>query len=269
MDAIDTFFGQKAILFGLVLARVSGLMVTAPIYGTPEVPRQVRALVAFAVAMLLLPSQWHVSPPTPPNLPAYGLLVGGELLLGVFIGLGVTVLFTGIQLSGELIGRIGGLMVADVFDPGIDTSVPLLSRLMFLVALAVFLCLGGHRVVFGALLDTFAAVPPGRAGVPDSLTEGFVVLLSRSFALGMRAAAPVAAALLLATLLMGLIGRTLPQLNILIVGFGFNAMLTFGALMLTLGAAVWALQDMLAPGLETLLDALAVPLGAAKPPGHP
>lgn len=269
MSAIDTFFAQKTILFGLVLARVSGLMVTAPIYGTPEVPRQVRALVAFTVALLLMPSQWHVSPPAPPNLPAYLLLLGGELLLGVVIGLGVTVLFAGLQLAGELIGRIGGLMVADVFDPGIDTSVPLLSRLMFLVALAAFLCLGGHRLVFGALLDTFAAAPPGRVGVPDSITEGFVVLLSRSFALGVRAASPVAAALLLATLLMGLIGRTLPQLNILIVGFGFNAMLTFGAVMLTLGAAVWALQDMVAPALETALDALAVPLRTAATAGHP
>ena len=67
-------------------------------------------------------------------------------------------------------------------------------------------------------------------------------------------------ALLLATLILGLIGRTLPQLNILTLGFGLNALLAFAALGLTLGAAAWAFQDQIQPAMETIFDALKTPL---------
>ena len=78
--------------------------------------------------------------------------------------------------------------------------------------------------------------------------------MTQSFRLGIRAAAPLMAALLLATLLLGLIGRTLPQINILLVGFGVNSMLTLAMLMLTIGAVVWTFQEPLAATLEMLSD---------------
>jgi flagellar biosynthetic protein FliR len=86
--------------------------------------------------------------------------------------------------------------------------------------------------------------------------QTFVLLVAQSFALAVRAAAPVVTSLLLSTLVMGLVSRTLPQLNILVVGFGMNALLTFGVLALTLGAAVWVFQDQVEPAVELLLDAL-------------
>ena len=111
-------------------------------------------------------------------------------------------------------------------------------------------------------MDTFRTIPPGSGGFPNSLAEGFVTLVSQSFSLGIRAAAPAVTALLLATLILGLVGRTLPQLNVLSLGFGLNAMFAFAALAMTLGAAVWAFQDQIQPALETLSDALKTPLRA-------
>lgn len=245
----------KFILFTLVFVRVSGLVVTAPIYGGSEVPAQVRALLAFALAVLLFPSQWSASVPPVDTLVDYLLLVGGELLTGVCLGMGVTVLFSGIQLAGDLIGRVGGLMVADIFDPTLETNVPLLSRLMFLVTMAVFVSIGGHRIVMAALLDTFQTIPPGGSPGAASLAGAFVALLDQSFALGLRAALPATTALLLATVIMGLISRTLPQLNVLVIGFTLNSMLTFAAAALTLGAAAWVFQEQLESAVEVLLEA--------------
>ncbi len=253
---------ERFLLFSLVLTRTSGLIMTAPIYGTPDVPRQVRALLAVALALLITPTQWHVSVPPPGSTLMYLALAGSELLVGFCLGLGVVILFSGLQLAGELAGRVGGLMLADVLDPQAETNVPLFSRLMFLVGLAVFVLIGGHRVVMAGLLDTFRTIPPGRAAFADSLLSALVTLLAQGVALGLRAALPVVAALLLSTLVMGLISRTLPQLNILVVGFGLNALLTFAVLALTLGAAVWVFQDQVAWALEVLLDGLSVPLDA-------
>lgn len=259
MEWVHQLDMEKFLLFTLVLSRLSGLMMTAPIYGTQDIPMQIRALLSVALAVLLLPSQWHVPIDYPGTTLNYLVFIGAELLVGLCLGLGVVVLFSGVQVAGQLIGRVGGMMLADIFDPATGASVPLVSRMMMLVATAVFVCIGGHRVVMAALLDTFESIPPGSASVPTSMADTFVTLMHESFVLGIRAAAPVVTALLLSTLVMGLISRTLPQLNILAVGFGMNAMLSYGVLALSLGAAIWVFQGHVEPTLDVLLEALHLP----------
>jgi flagellar biosynthetic protein FliR len=251
---------SRFILFTLVLARIGGLTMTAPIFGTRDVPLQVRGLLAAALAILVFPSQWHAAVPWPDNVVYYLVLLAGEAAIGACLGLGIVILIHGMTLAGELIEQTSGLKLAEVFDPALDQEVPLFSRLLFLVTVSVFICLGGHRMVTAGLLDTFQTIPPGSAGFPVSVAKGFVTLVSLSFQLGVRAAAPAVTALLLASLTLGLVGRTLPQLNILNLGFGLNAMLAFAALALTLGAAAWAFQDQIQPALEAIFDALKTPL---------
>jgi len=259
MEWLNQLDLEKFLLFTLVLTRVSGLIMTAPLYAGEHVPVQVRALLAGALALLITPTQWHVAVEYPGTTLNYLVFVAAELVIGLSLGLGIVVLFSGIQLAGELIGRVGGLLLADIFDPSVGASVPLFSRLLFLVTLAVFVCTGGHRVVMAALLDTFGTIPPGSGVLPGSLAESFQVLLTQSFVLAVRVAAPVVTAVLLSTLVMGLISRTLPQLNILAVGFGMNSMLTFATLFLALGAGVWVFQGQIEPAFETLLDTFKVP----------
>lgn len=261
MDWLVQLDVDKFLLFTLVLTRVSGLTVTAPIYGSQEVPMQVRALLAFALALLIVPTQWDVPLAYPGTMLNYLVFVGAELLVGLCLGLGITILFSGIQLAGTVIGQVGGLMVANILDPSAGEQVSLFSRLLHLLAMVVFVSIGGHRMVMAGLLDTFQSIPPGSAAIPVSMAHTLVALLTQSFVLGVRAAAPAVVAILLSTLVMGLIGRTLPQLNILAVGFGLNSMLTFGVLAIALGAGVMVFQDQVEPTITMLLDALHEPLG--------
>ena len=259
MDWLSQLDLEKYTLFTLVLTRVSGLMMTAPIYGTQDVPLRVRAMLSFSLAILITPTQWGVAVQYPGSIFNYMVFIGAELFIGLCLGLGVMILFSGIQLAGQMIGRVGGLLLADVFDPSTGDSVPLFSRLLLLVTLSVFVCIGGHRIVMAGLLETFQTIPPGSAAVSTSIVETFVVLLTQSFELGMRAAMPVVVAILLSTLVMGLISRTMPQLNILMVGFGMNSLLTFGTMSLSLGTAVWVFQDEVEPVIRLLMEGLCVP----------
>jgi flagellar biosynthetic protein FliR len=244
------------LVFTLILVRVSGLVMTAPIYGTTDVPTQVRVLLAFVLALLVAPGQLGHLAPAPETLIQYLLLVASELLVGVSLGMGIVILFSGIEVAGHLIGYTGGLMAAEIFDPTQQSNVSLFSRLLFLLVLAIFVAIGGHRIVMAGLLDTFRIVPPGSACAPDSLFQMLIDLVSQSFALGIRAAAPLVTALLLANLVLGLIGRTLPQLNILVVGFGINTMLASGALFLSLGAAAWVFADQIGSAVEAIVQAI-------------
>ncbi|MCE5266921.1 MAG: flagellar biosynthetic protein FliR [Planctomycetaceae bacterium] len=248
------------IVLTLVFARVAGLVLTAPIYGGNAVPLQVRALLAAGLTLLIAPTQWQTPIAPLDSAVTYLLLLSVEAGIGACLGFGVLILIHSMTLAGELIGRLSGLGIAEVFDPGLDENVPQFSRLLFLLAACVFLCIGGHRMVMAGLLDTFKALPAGSGVWPQSVSEAIIALVGQSFALGIRAAAPAMAALLLTTLTLGLIGRTLPQLNILTMGFGVNAMLAFAALAMSLGAACWAFQNQIEPTLETILDALKTPL---------
>lgn len=265
---------EKLLVFTLVLTRVSGLMTTAPIYGTSDVPGTARALFAVMLSALIMPTQWGATFSEPGNLLEYLVVLGGELLIGLCLGLGILVLLSGIQMAGELVSRIGGLNMADVFDPLTNDSVPLFSRLLTLVSTVAFVAIGGHRMLLAGLLDTFQTMPPGGVaatilqsaqatggpGLLQSLADTFVMLVAQSFELGVRASVPIVTAILLATLVLGLIGRTMPQLNVLVIGFGLNAMITFGILSLSLGAMVMTFQNQIEPTLQSLFETLHIPI---------
>jgi flagellar biosynthesis protein FliR len=260
MSWLNAFTVDQFLVFTLVFARVGGLVATAPLFGMTEVPMRVRAFLAVALALLVTSLQCGVAIAQPDGLLDYAILLGSEIVIGACLGLGVMILVYAMGLAGELVGYAGGLTVSDILDSSTGENVPHLSRLMVLVSLCVFLCIGGHRMVMAGLLDTFQAIPPGSCATPHALLDAFTTLVAQSFSLGIRAAAPAVTALLLATIALGLIGRTLPQLNVLSMGFGLNALLTFAVLGLTLGAATWAFQDEIEPALRTILDALHTPV---------
>ena len=170
--------------------------------------------------------------------------------------MGVVILFLGVQMVGQIVGMVSGMAVASVFDPSLNARVPLFAQLLNLFAVAIFVIMGGHRMMMAAFLDLYAAVPIGQVGLPPAIGETLAMLLTQSFSLTVRAAAPVVTALLLSTLVLGLISRTMPQLNILAVGFGLNSMITLGTLSITLGSIAWAFQDQIEPTLTLLVEAL-------------
>lgn len=256
MSHLEPFLVSRLVIFTLVLARTSGMIVGAPIFSTLGMPRRVRALLAVTMALVVTPVYLGASPPPMDCLAEYGRILANEVLLGLLLGVGVNVVLSGTQIAGQLVSQMSGLSLADVASPGFDENQSVFSQLFYLVTLAVFVAVGGHRILTAALLDTFAWAPPGHAVVGGSLTEVFMDIVTQSFALGVRAAAPLVIVLLLSTLLLGLITRTLPQINIIAVGFGLNSLLTLGLLSVTLGAVAWTFQNPAIDVLQQIQDAL-------------
>ena len=108
---------EKFLVFTLVLTRISGLLIASPIFGATQAPATVRALISLALAVLIMPSQWFATLPYPGSLLVYVVVIGGELLIGLVLGLGISILLGGIQMAGDMMSRVGGLTLADVFDP--------------------------------------------------------------------------------------------------------------------------------------------------------
>ncbi|MCO6047342.1 flagellar biosynthetic protein FliR [Aeoliella sp. ICT_H6.2] len=261
MEWLEAMLLTKVAVFALVLARIGALVATAPLFKLETVPITVRGLLAVTLSILVMPLYAHLSYTSPWNLLAFGSLLFNEILIGAMLGLGMQILFAGVQLTGQIIAHMSGMSLAEISSPDFDAGTSVFTQIFHYTTMAVFVAMGGHRMVMAALLDTFEWAPPGRAMLGDSFAQMMVGILQQSFELGIRASAPVLIALFLSTLLLGLITRTLPQINVLAVGFGLNAMITIAALLITIGGAAWLFQEPIVATLEQLQSAV-VPVSA-------
>jgi flagellar biosynthesis protein FliR len=256
MAPLEYFLASRFIIFTLILGRIGGMIVIAPIFGTLSLPRQVRAFLAVAMALLVTPVYLNTSIPPVGDLATYGHLMANEVVIGLLLGLGVNILLSGIQVAGQIVSQMSGLSLADVFDPGFEENVSMFTQLFYFLTLAVFVAIGGHRIMLQGVLDTFTWAPPGHAALGDGYVEALTELTTQSFALGVRAAAPLLVALFMSTIVLGLIGRTLPQINIIAVGFGINSFLTLAMTMLSLGAVAWVFQEPTINALRHIQESL-------------
>jgi flagellar biosynthetic protein FliR len=257
MDWYNLVDTSRVIVFTLVLTRVSGIVIMSPVFGGSDIPMQVRALLAFALTLLIMPSQWNVDIGDPRTIPAYAILLAAELGIGLSLGLGINIFFTGVSLAGEAIGSLGGLNMAQVFDPASGEQAPLLSPMLHSLALAVFAAIGGLRMLIAALLDTFETLPIGECNMNVTIAYSLVTILSTSFGLAFRMAAPVIVSVLVAMLVMGLLSKTLPQLNLMSVGFGINSMIMYLVLIFSLGGGIWCFQENVTVAFEALFNGIA------------
>ncbi len=256
MDGLEGWLISQGALFVLVLGRVGALVATAPLLSGQMMPMRVRAMLAVALTLLVVPLVASSAPSAVAAPAEYTRMLIGEALAGALLGLGVTILLSGAQVAGQLVSQLSGMSFGDVVNPASNEEASLFSQLFYFVTLAVFAAIGGHRLMIQALLDTYQWAPPGQVAWGDTYTEALVTLLGQSFNLGVRAAAPMLVALFLATVLLGLVSRTLPQINAVVVGFSVNSLLTLGMMMVSIGAVAYTFQEPLADALVAMQEAI-------------
>ncbi len=223
-------------LYALVMFRITGLMIAAPLYGSTTVPARVRVGLSAVIALAMFPV---VAPSLPTDLNWATGLVGvfGELVIGLVLGLTTTIVFTGIQLAGMVIGQQAGLGLGQVFNPALDSNTTIIGQLFFLVALTSFVLMGGHRELMRALLDTFSTIPVMSYRTEPKILDLLTDVLTSSMVTALRLVAPVLMSLFITTLVLGFVSRTMPQMNILSVGFVVRTLVALAVAGLALSAA--------------------------------
>jgi len=216
----------------LVMARIAGLVVTAPLFGHLMVPVRVRAGFVLLLALALAPA---VTPPTlPRDLWQLAGAMGVETAVGALLGFVAQLVFAGVQLGGQIAGMQIGFGMANLIDPQSHAQTTVVAEWESLLALLCFLVLDVHHLLLRALIDSFHAVPAGAAVLGATALRGVVAQAGTLFTIGVRIASPVLIVLLLANGALGVLARTIPQLNVFVVGFPLNV----GAGLLVLGASL-------------------------------
>jgi flagellar biosynthetic protein FliR len=221
------------VLLLLVLARVAGLLVAAPILGHLLLPRLVRAGLAIVLALALAPVV-----AAPPELPTTLLALIGALAVetafGLLLGFIAELVFAGVQLGAQLVGMQIGFGLDNLIDPGNNSQSTVIAHWYRLLALLVFLVLDVHHLLLEALVASFQTAAPGSLAAGRIPMDGILAAAGDVFALGVRIAAPVLIALLLTNAVLGVIARTIPQVNVFVVGFPLNV----GVGLVVMGAAL-------------------------------
>lgn len=210
----------------MVMARISGLIAFAPFFGSGSFPIKARALLTAALTLIVVPFV-GANVAIPSDLGQLVAAMTAELFIGLFFGFVLTVMFASLQLAGQLIGQQMGLAMAQAFDPLFEQQTTIMSQLYFWLGMIIFLLINGHQELLAAIINSFGTVPVGSFTVTGEMISVLGGVLQTAYAVAFQVAAPILLTMFLTSLALGFVARTVPQLNILSVGFPLRVMLGF------------------------------------------
>lgn len=206
-------------VFLLVLARTSGVFLVAPFFASETIPMQIKASAVFFFTIVLFPVVDAQGTLVLPNtLPAYTMAILIEVLVGWLIGFTAFVILSAINLGGQLIDMQIGFAMVNVMDPTLRQTSPLMGSFLYNICILVFLITNGHYILISALAESFSTIAPLTAHFDGGIVMLIVNMTGHIFVTGLKLALPVLFAILLTNVGLGVLARTMPQMNIFVVG---------------------------------------------------
>ena len=251
---------QQVWQFIVVLVRTAAILSALPLLGGRIVPTRIKIGMAAAISVILTPI---VTFTLPPDWLAPGHLVmalAAELFVGLVLGLAMRLVMTAVELAGNILGFQVGFAMANVLDPVTQTQTPVFGQLMTVLATLLYFQVDGHLLVLLALGSSFQLIPPFGAHLSAPLLTDVTGLIQTTYRTGLKLAFPVMAATFLVHVSLGVLGRLVPQMNMLLTSFPVT--ISIGLLVLGLGLPFIALvfQDSVL-GMEAVLWGLLQELG--------
>ena len=213
--------------FLLTLMRISIVVFMLPVFATDWLPAQVKAAICLVLTLAVWPLQGVQGVLMPGHPFEIGLMIAGEILIGLVLGMTVNCFFMGIQSGGEILAMQMGFSMITFADPLSGANTGIIAHFLYMVSMLIFLTLGGHLILLKAFSHSFAVVPPGSLIVRGVLMNELVQIVGMVFVFAIRIAAPVMAVLILVEVALGLMNRAAPQIPVMEIGFPLKIALGF------------------------------------------
>lgn len=256
------YVAASAPAFALVLARVAGLFIMAPLLGSSRIPRRVRVMLVLMIALGMAGAV-----PQPPAMPAdlatLTVALGGEIVFGIAMGMVVAMVFVAAQWAGEMIGQQMGFSLAQAFDPQFGGAGSLVGDLYYMLCIAIFVspAVEGPAALLWGVHASFSALPLMSVGMDASLMELLTRVLAGAAVLAVQLAAPIFLTMLIVDLALGCIGKTMPQMNVMTAGLSIRAIVGMIVLIMGVQTTGSVLQDALGEYVEGVEAYYATPRG--------
>jgi flagellar biosynthesis protein FliR len=202
--------------FLLVSCRVGAMLFTLPVFSSNAIDIRIRVFMGFFISVMCAGIT-----PIPPDLPVemiyFGFLAGKEILVGCLVGLIGSYLFEGIYLAGNLVSQMSNLSMATLLDPTTDEENQIISELEYAIALLILFSINGHHFFIQAIFDSFKIVPLTDPTFSIGMVPLVIKMTGQIFVVGIKLSAPIICALFLEKVLLALLAKVSPDLDIIFV----------------------------------------------------
>jgi flagellar biosynthetic protein FliR len=234
------------------LARILALIASSPVLGNKQIPARVKVGFSMLITFLIAPTLNIPSEINAFSGPGLFILLQ-QIMVGLAMGFSMRLIFTAIEMAGDLMGMQMGLGFASFYDPLNSTNTQVIAQFLGIVAALAFLSLNGHLLMLATLAESFQAFPIS-THIPSAQAMHTLALWGGSiFSHALRLSLPIIAALLITNLALGILTRSAPQLNIFAIGFPITLIVGFAILMLTLPYLVPLMDMFTQAGLDTMM----------------
>lgn len=239
------------------LTRILGLIMTAPLFGNLSVPAGMKIALGVMLALVIAPGVPSI-PAMDPMSFAGLLIVVEQLLVGAAMGFAMQIVFTGVELAGEVTGLTMGFGFATFFDPQTRGRSSAINQFLSLLAIMLFLATNVHLVMLSTLAESFVTLPISATPVGGGFRE-IALWGATIFSAGTQLALPMIAALLITNIALGVLTRAAPQLNLFGIGFPITLGAGFVVLALSLPYLATPLGRMFIAGVDMMRKIAGAP----------
>lgn len=254
MTEVYRFSESEILLFGMLLLRMSAFAVSWPVFGAELSVHQIKILFALILTMVVFPTLSWSAPQIAAVKSDLYLLAIREVFVGLSLGYLSRFFFFAFRVAGELVSQAMGLSAAQVFNPSLGGQTTSVEQFYVSMASLFYLGVNGHHYLISALVRTVELVPVAKLGLNTSQFPGVANMLQEVIELGLKFSAPVVISLLVVNLILGVVGKTVPQLNVLITSFPINILAGLGLMIVTLPMLMDHMTAFLESGAVKVFD---------------
>ncbi len=248
---------QEYLAFILVLIRVATFFATWPVFGGPNVPARVKILLSLALALSLSPfiTQTHTA-----DLGSMHILqlAARETVVGVGLGFLCRLFFFVITMAGDLISLSMGLSQARLFNPAIGEQSSAVEQFYVILATLLFLGINGHHYLIGGLVQSFELIPLSAQFMSAEALGKINEFVPALFEVGVKMAAPAIVTILFMNIAMGLVGRAVPQINVLITSLPLNVLVGLMIMIVSIPLVITQMEGLAGELADSMLEWLKV-----------
>jgi len=244
---------EQVEIFIIVLLRVVAIVVTIPVFSDTSVPIRFKASLSIIITLIIFPVVLpKIVQPANDHLLISIYRMAGEAMIGLTIGFVARMIIVAIRMAGDVIGFQMGLSIANVIDPMTSEQVSIISELQYLIALLIFLTVDAHHIFFSAIIQSYTILNPWTFHFSGQLMQFIFDMSKEMFVIAVKLAAPLMAVMLLTNVGLGIVARTVPQINVFIVGMPLQ--IAVGLIFLGLAAPLFIrLTQTIFSNFETML----------------
>ena len=239
-------------IFMLVFARISMVIAVIPIFGSTNVPIPIKIGLSLFVSLITYAIIDPSMIPLELSVAELMIIILKEGLVGLLFGFVTGIMFFSIQFAGHFISLQMGFSMVQIIVPQSQERIPIIGQFYFILTILIFLLINGHHLVLSSLGESFNLVPIGSGMINGELTESLIFLGGKVFILSMKISGPILATLYLTDVMMGIIARTVPQMNIFFVSLPLKISLGMILIIVTLSSFPWLVGTLVSEMGENL-----------------